>query len=351
MKLEKGDERARKLWKYCVDKSTLEFDRIYELLGVKIDFALGESFYEDLMKEMQADKKLMSNVSEGENGARVIDLSHFGIKTPLMLMKSDGATTYAFRDLATIKYRMEQWPDTKLIIYEVGAEQSLHFQQVFAAARKLNLVTDDVELVHLGHGLYLDENGKKFKTRKGGTVNLEDVLDEAIQKATQIAKKNEGNKAIEIGKIVGIGAIKYYDLMHHPASNIVFDWNSIMNLEGNSGPYLQYTVARGRSVIEKSDTFDKEKKISSVKTNVEEKILLRSFAQFSGVITDAAKNYSPNLLCNYLFDLAQKYNSFYNKHKIIGGENENLRLAVTFATSQILATGLSLLGIEAPKKM
>ena len=228
-RLEDGDKLARKLWEKCVQISVREFARIYKLLEVKIDNAYGESFYESLMQEVVADAKTIARKSQG---ALVIDIPGH---PPLMLLKSDGGTTYATRDLATLKFRKDKW-DPDLIIYEVGAEQTLHFQQVFAAARMLGYVREGCSLIHTKHGLYLAENGKKFRTRTGSTVNLEEVLREAITRA-------RNNPA------VGIGAIKYFDLSHNVQSDIVFDWEKVMVLQGNSGPYLQYTYARAQSVL------------------------------------------------------------------------------------------------------
>ena len=347
-KLEEGDSEAKSIWKKCVDVSIKEFDRIYDILGVKIDLALGESYYESEMKQMMEDRGIYKHFTEGADGAKIINLK--GIKTPLMFLKADGATTYATRDLATIKFRVRKW-DPDIIIYEVGAEQSLHFQQVFAAARLLGLVKSSVTLVHTAHGLYLAPDGKKFSTRKGKTVKLEEVLDEAIDRAKKL-----GNDSEKVAKEVGIGAIKYYDLMHSVSSNVVFDWEKMMNLEGNSGPYLQYTVARTSSVLKKSTNLQitqsaNKLEIGNWKMENEELAVLRVLIKFPEAVSASATTYSPNLLCNYLYDLAQKYNGFYNKHKIIGSESEEFRLALTFGTGQVLKNGLKLLGIETPERM
>ncbi len=341
-KLEDGDSEARSIWKKCVDVSLEEFERVYELLGVKIDFAFGESYYATEMKDLLTNPSFLKHISEGEDGAKIIDLSHEGINTPLMLLKKDEGTTYATRDLATIAFRVRKWnPDT--IIYEVGGEQSFYFKQIFAAARLLGLVDQRVKLIHTAHGLYLAPDGKKFATREGKTIKLEEVLAEAVKRA-----KSLGNKDEKVAKMVGIGAILYFDLMHSVQSNVVFDWEKMMNLEGNSGPYLQYTVARINSVLAKSE---KVKKLKSASINCEEEIILRTLIRFPEIIDDSAKNYSPNTLCTYLYDLAQKFNTFYNKHKIIGGENEDFRLKLTEGVGIVLKNGLSLLGISTPERM
>jgi arginyl-tRNA synthetase len=347
-KLEEGDIKAKEIWEKIVKISMEEFDKIYDLLGVKIDFAYGESFYQDKMptviKELK-DKK----ISKLSQGAEIVE---FEGMPPAMIVKSDGTTTYFTRDLATIEYRLHNWnPD--IFIYEVGSDQTLHFRQLFETVKKLGWIKKN-EFKHVGHGLYRFKEGK-MSTRKGKTINLEEILDMSIQKAKDIVGVSEtsrGLKDIEINDLtlkVGIGAIKYFDLMHQPASDIIFDWEKIFVLEGNSAPYLQYTHARTNSVLEKV-RFKKEKDID-IKLNDEEISVLRALIKFSDSIVSAAKSYSPNLLCNYLFSLAQKYNTFYNKHKIIGGENENFRLLLTKSVGQVLKNGLSLLGIESPSKM
>lgn len=343
-KLEDGDSQAREIWKKCVDASMKEFERIYDLLGVKIDFAFGESYYESEMKQMMEDESIKEKLSKGEDGALVVDLTEKGIKTPLMFLKKDGATTYATRDLATIKFRVRKW-DPDIIIYEVGAEQTLHFKQLFAASRLMGLVEKRVELVHTKHGLYLAPDGKKFSTRKGKTVKLEEVLDEAVKKAGEMGSPDE-----ETSKKVGIGAIKYFDLMHSVESDVVFDWDKVVNLKGNSGPYIQYAFARTQSVLEKAGgvekDFSKDQKIAE-----EEMSLLRSLARYIDIISMSAKNYSPNILCAYLYGLAGKYNLFYNKVKILGSKEESFRLALTRGVGQVIKNGLGILGIEAPEKM
>lgn len=342
-KLEDGDIGARKVWQKCKEVSVAEFERIYRRLGVAIDNTHGESHYEAMMLEVIKEAK-EKGVAVKSQGAWIIETGH---TVPLMLVKSDGGTTYATRDLATIRFRMEKWrPD--LIIYEVGSQQVLHFEQVFEAALRLGYVTDKNRLVHTKHGWYLGPDGKKFATREGNTVRLEGILDEAVARAAKL-----GN--IDVAEAVGIGAVKYFDLSHNIASDIVFDWEKVMALEGNSGSYLQYTYARTQSVLTKSQfPISNFKSISNFKFNNEEMAVLRWIYRFPEVVVEAAARYAPNLICNFLYELAQRFNTFYNQHSILSADNEEkveFRLAMTKNVGEVLKKGLELLGIEALERM
>lgn len=370
-KLEEGDSQSREIWQKISEISFAEFNRIYKLLGVKIDYVYGESFYQDKMPDVikELDEKGLTKKSQG---ALIVEFPHSTSSgqtmpssvnpepamPPAMAVKSDGTTTYFTRDLATIKFRIGEWnPD--IFIYEVGSDQILHFRQVFATAKLLGW-NDVRHYEHVAHGLIRFPGGK-MSTRGGKTVKLEDVLDEAIKRARQIIDKSETSRGLsesekrEVSEAVGIGSVKYFDLKHHPSTDIIFDWDKIFVLEGNSAPYIQYTVARTNSVLAKIKNQNSKIKItnqnSKLVINDEELKVLRSLVRFSDVIVGSAKNYSPNLLVNYLFDLAQKYNNFYNEHRIIGEENEEFRLALTQGVGQILKNGLGILGIGTPEKM
>lgn len=360
-RLEEGDREAKEVWKKIVKISLEEFSRIYKLLGVKIDYALGESFYLDKMEAVLAEAKKKGIVKESQ-GALVVEIP--GMETPAMLVKSDGATTYLLRDLATIKYRNDTWsPD--LIIYEVGADQKLHFQQVFRVAQMLGYGKAE-SFVHVAHGLIRWPTGK-FSTRRGLTIHLEEVLREAIagakklMKTAGISRELPESEREKISQEIGIGAIKYNDLKQNPRTDIIFDWEQILSLSGNSGPYLQYTFARTQSVLRKAPSFvPPTRRASQGKQNGnetmkqlsnEEAVLLRTIYRFPEVIGEAAENFSPNLLCNFLFDLAQKFNLLYDRRKIIGSSNQEFRLLITAVTGQVLKNGLTLLGIGAPKRM
>lgn len=351
-KLEEGDVEARRLWKACAKWSWVEFDKIYSRLNINFskEFeggkGLGEAFFEDKMKPVIKELEEKDLLKEGKEGAKLVFFKDDKYP-PAMILKKDGTTLYHTRDLATDRYRKDRFePD--LIINEVGVEQKLYFQQLFEMERMLGWFSEG-QRVHVAHGLFRFKGGK-MSTRKGNVIWLTDVLEEAVRKAKKLGSNNT-----KMAEIVGIGALKWNDLKRNPASDIVFDWDEVLNMEGNSGPYLQYTVARCNSVLQKAPKAKSQNsnklEIINYKLEVEEELILRSLARFSEVIIDAGKNYSPNLLANYLFDLAQKYNSFYNKHKIIKSKEISFRLALTFATRQVLKNGLKLLGIGAPERM
>ncbi len=340
-KLENKDNEATEIWQKCVDISLEEFNRVYEILGVKIDYSLGESFYQDKMGaviKLLEDKKLVKE----SQGAKIIEFKEM---PPAMVVKSNGTTTYFTRDMATIKYRMDTW-NPNLIIYEVGADQDLHFRQVFATAEKLGY---KATFYHVSHGLIRWKEGK-FSTRHGDTIHLSEVIDEAIKEAKKIAPDNDENKI----KAVAVGAIKFNDLKQDPKKDIIFDWEKVMSMEGNSGPYLQYTYARCQSVLNKSLIFNFQSSIRGIKfknINEEESALLREFYKFEEKILEAAERFSPAVLAEFLLTLARKYNEFYAKFRIIGEKEEEQRLFLTDRTGIILKIGLKILGIEVLEKM
>jgi arginyl-tRNA synthetase len=355
-KLEGGDKEARKIWKFLVKISLKEFERIYKILGVKFDFSLGESFYEPMTKEVIEELK-EKKIAKESQGALIIEFSKNEFP-PVILQKSDGTTTYFTRDLATIKYRLKKW-DPDLIIYEVGADQKLHFQQLFKTVEILDW-TKKTKFIHVIHGLYRTKTGK-FSTRKGETVHLEDVLKEAIERAKEIIEKSETSRGLtekekeRVARIVGIGAVKYNDLSQHPSKDIIFDWEKVLNLKGNSAPYLQYTFVRCQSVLRKA----KKLQIANCKLQIEkvkkkEIEILREIYKFPEIVQEAAEKFSPNLICNFAFDLAKKYNLFYDLYPILkekDNEIKKFRILLTKAVSQIIKNSLFLLGIGVPEKM
>ncbi len=393
-KLEQGDKEAKEIWQKCVEISLKEFDRVYRLLGVKIDYAYGESFYyfNGWMEKVISDVKRKGLLKQSQ-GALVIELP--GEKVPAMLVKSDGATLYLLRDLATIKFRLSTWnPD--LIVYEVGADHKLHFKQVFKTAVMLGYLNAE-KLVHIAHGMIRWKHGK-FSTRKGDTIHLEKILKDAIKRAGRLVDNSQTGKGLtekekeKIARAVGIGGVKFNDLKQEPERDIIFDWERILSMEGYSGPYLQYTYARAQSVLYKSQIPNPKFQINPKfetnpksqipnKPNEEEMGLLRTFYRFEEAISVSAEQFSPQILCRYLFDLSQKFNLFYQKHRILSSklktrlpamlcvarragssklqlksqkstiETQQFRLSLTQVTANILKMGLAILGIETLEKM
>jgi len=350
-KLEKGDKEARRIWKICVKKSLKEFEKIYKILGIKIDFTLGESFYEPMLKGIIEELK-RKKIAKESQGAQIVEFENL---PPAILVKSDGTTTYFTRDLATIKYRLKRWKPN-LIIYEVGSEQKLHFQQLFRTVKLLNW-TKKTKFVHVAHGLYRLKGGK-FSTRKGKTVHLEEVLKEAIERAKRIVEESKTSPNLtkkekeKIAKIVGIGAIKYNDLKQHPSKDIIFDWEKILNLKGNSAPYLQYTYVRAKSVLRKAKKFKFCFQNPELKETELE--ILKDLVKFPDILKEAAFRFSPNLLCDFLFELAKKFNFFYDTLPVLKAKSEkirNFRLTLTLAVSFLIKNSLNILGISVPSKM
>jgi arginyl-tRNA synthetase len=269
-------------------------------------------------------------------------------------MKSDGTALYITQDLALTKLKKETFKADKLF-WVIGPEQSLAMQQMFAVCEQLGIGKKD-DFVHLAYGYMSIKGQGKMSSRLGNVVYIDELLDLAKAKVKKIMDGADfSGKAIDkVSEEVGVGAVKYSILKVGRLQDMAFDINESVSVEGNSGPYLQYTVARTNSVLAKmpnKQISESANKWQMKKLNNEEMTILRSLARFSEVIETAAKSYSPNLLCNYLYDLAQKYNNFYNKDRIIASDNEDFRLALTFGVGQVLKNGLKLLGIQTPERM
>ncbi len=359
-KLEDGDSEARRLWKKCIEWSWKEFDEIYKLLQVRFTEnsgrGYGESFFEDKMDVVIEELQQKRLLKKGESGAQLIFYPQDAFP-PLMILKQDGATLYSTRDLATDKFRKEQYGENLLIINEVGAEQQLYFRQLYKAEELLGWY-DPSQRVHIRHGLYRFKTGK-MSTRKGNVIWLEDVLSEASKKALTFVAKDSLLSVQEkttVATLVGIGALKWNDLKRNAEQDISFDWDEILTMHGNSGPYVQYTYVRTKSVLAKNSEFTHkylvDDKGASSLTD-EERAVVRLLSVFSEVVYDAAIAFAPNVLCTYLFTLAQAYNSFYQACPILKANEQEkaFRVALTKRTGDVLKEGLSLLGIQAPEKM
>jgi len=349
-KLQDGDEENLAIWKKFYAISIEEFKRMYNMLGVSFDHTLGESYYNSQLEGI-VKVALEKNVAIESEGAIVIPIE--GIEAPMIIRKSDGAYLYPTTDIATIKHRINEFK-ADCMLYVVGNEQAMHFEQLFSAVKKLGIVTDQ-KLAHIKFGLMLGEDMKKFSTRAGKTVSLLGLLEEAIARAKKVVDEKQPDLSEEerqkIAEVVGIGAVKYNDLSQNRQSDIVFNWDRMLNFEGNSGPYLQYTYARLKSILRKAENIS-TCDVDNLKDETELQVIMR-LQEFPEVIESITKQYFPHYLTDYLYTLAKDTNAMYQKMPVLKAEeNErNARLALIAAAAQTLKTGLELLGIKTLEQM
>ncbi|MGA3162651.1 MAG: arginine--tRNA ligase [Verrucomicrobiota bacterium] len=372
VKLQSGNEENLKIWREMVALSQKQFGEIYSRLGVKFDHTHGESFYNPRLKPL-VDELLAKGIARESEGAIAIffdDPATAGQlkEHPALIRKSDGGFNYATTDLATLAYRLETWkPDE--IIYVTDGRQQLHFQQVFAAFQKWHPEAK-TKLAHVWFGSILGEDGKPFKTRSGETVRLADLLDEAEKRALKIVseKSPEVSEAArrEIARVVGIGAVKYADLLPNRQSDYVFSWDKMLALNGNTAPYLQYAYARIQSIFRKGNVgqasslspSEEKKKLETGGTPVllnapEEITLAKHLLNFGLTLEAVVGEYRPNFLCNYLFELAGKFTAFYENCPVLKADaaTRASRLALCDLTARVLKQGLEILGIEVLEQM
>lgn len=349
--LESGDEETTSLWKYFREISLLEFKKVYDMLNITFDSYNGESFYSDKMDEvveMLRDKNLLVK----SEGAMVVDLSEENMP-PCMILKSNGTTIYATRDLAAAIYRHRTYNFYKNI-YVVGTPQALHFKQIFAVLKKLCGDWAD-DCVHVGFGLVKFPD-KKLSTRDGDVVFLEDVLNESVSKTLGIIKENspELEDAEKVAEKVGIGAILYTFLKNNREKDIVFSWDSMLDFEGESGPYVQYSYARGRSILRRSN-IDPSGADYSLLTSDTEYELIKQLSKYGEAVAAAADKNEPFYVNRYVTSVAKLFNKFYNSNPILKDDvPENVkkaRLALVSASTLVIKSALGLLGIETVEKM
>ncbi|MBP7671010.1 arginine--tRNA ligase [Candidatus Gracilibacteria bacterium] len=351
-KFEAGDSENRALWQWFVDESLKALQKTYDHLGgIHFDQILGESFYEDKMTPIIDLGLKKGIITEGEEGALVLEFAEEGLAT-VPVRKKDGTTLYITRDLATIDYRIKNHQPAK-ILYFVDVAQSLHFEQLFTAARKMNLCQD--QPVHVKFGRMSLPEGK-MSTRTGTAVLLDEVLTEAEERAAKlITEKNPDlQDTTKLAHIIGVGAVKYAILSQNRTTNVTFEWDKILSLEGNSAPYLQYTYARAKSILRKQEASGDQTAELDPKATAVYEDLERHLTKFKEQLIIAAEEYKPNLLSNYIYELAQKFNTLYAVVpilKIADQKEKHTRLKLVEATSQILKTGLSLLGVEVAEEM
>jgi len=349
-KMESGDKGALKLWKTFKSLSLKEFDKIYKELGIEFDVISGESLYNKKLKSvlLELNKK---NLLEESQGARIVNLEKYGLGV-CIIEKSDGTTLYATRDIAAAIDRHKKF-NYDYMFYEIGSEQRLHFKQIFKILELLGYGWSE-KLVHIDHGLYLDKDGKKFATREGRMVVMEDILKETKDLAKkEILKRENKISKEELEKrasVIALAAIFYGDLKNYRVNDVVFDLERFISFEGDTGPYLLYTYARARSILEKAK-YQKNKSYEIKNLDDLEKNLVFQLSNFPEGVNNAFNNLSPQVIANYAFQLSQTFNEFYHAAKVIGSENEQFKLALVDSFSQVLKNALSLLGIPVIKKM
>ena len=347
-KLEDGDPEATELWQWFRDESLVEFNRIYKLLGVEFDSLNGEAFYNDKMDEgvqILEDKGLLKE----SKGASIVELDDVNLP-PAMIKKSDGATLYITRDIATAMYRARTYNFVKNI-YAVGQEQSNHFRQLKAVLKKMGFDWSD-DMVHVDFGL-VTKNRQKLSTRKGNIILLEPTLQEAISRAkAQIEEKNpELENKEEVAHAVGVGAVKFYDLKTDRRNGYDFDLEAMVSFEGETGPYVQYAYARIQSILRKAN-FTPSTDATYSLSDPESWEIIKLLQDFSRVVKRAAENYDPSLIAKYAINLAQAFNKYYAHTRILDESPEReSRLALIYSTAVVLKEALRLLGVDAPEKM
>ena len=351
--LENNDEYCVNIWNQFKALSLKEFQKIYDILGVKFDAIIGEAFYIDKMDKIYEVLENAKVLKESE-GAQIVDLEEKGLGA-CIIKKANGSSIYATRDLAAIRYRAKTY-DFDKCLYVVAYEQALHFKQLFEVAKYLDIPEKCVNgLEHVQYGMTRLTTGK-MSTREGTAIKVEDLLNEAIERVNKIIqeKNPDMENKEEIAKKIGIGAVIFNNLANTIIKDQIFDWDNVLNFQGETGPYVQYTYVRTKSVIEKAGGIPK---FTDVKTEAlldDASIrILKLIYNFEDILIQVTEKNEPSILSRYLIDLAKAYSNFYNENKIITEDKDiqNARVYITYAVGKVLKTGAGLLGIEMPDKM
>src|SRR6476660_8911573 len=367
VKLQAGDKENAVIWNECVALSMQDFERIYKLLDVRYDLQCGESFYNDRLPGV-VDRLLKAGIAEISEGAVVVffrDDPELADK-PLIIRKRDGGFNYATTDVATIDYRVNDLK-ADVVWYVVGAPQTLHFKQIFAVARREGYTTD---LRHIIFGSVLGEDRKLMKTRSGENVPLRELLEEACRRARKIVDEKSPDLSEEekndIAEKIGIGAVKYADLSQFRTTDYIFSWDKMLSLHGNTAPYLQNAYVRIRSIFRKADVAaplsrGESRRQSAVATNIDKLVLIepaelnlgKRVCQFAEIVPQVLNGFRPNILANYLFELANSFHAFYEACPVLKSEEpaRSSRLMLSDLTARVLERGLDLLGIKVPERM
>jgi arginyl-tRNA synthetase len=353
VKLQAGDKENIDIWNECVALSMQDFERVYKLLDVHYDLKCGESFYNDRLPGV-VDRLLKAGIAEISEGAMVVFFREDPelADKPLIIRKRDGGFNYATTDVATIDYRVNELK-ADVIWYVVGAPQTLHFKQIFAVARREGYTTD---LRHIIFGSVLGEDRKLMKTRSGENVPLRELLEEACRRARKIIDQKNPDLSEEekndIAEKIGIGAVKYADLSQFRTTDYVFSWDKMLSLHGNTAPYLQNAYVRIRSIFRKAG--EAAPKIDElIFSEPAELDLAKRVCQFAEVVPQVLNGFRPNILANYLFELANSFHGFYEACPVLKSEEpaRSSRLALCDLTARVLQRGLDLLGIKVPERM
>ncbi len=357
LRLEQGDPVAQEIWQRSVDLTKRINQRNYDQLSVRFDTEHGESFYAPVLQSVIDDAIASGIAHRDESGALVADLE--GLPT-FLLQRSDGGTLYHTRDLATVKYRRDTYQPAK-IIYVVGKPQELHFKQLFAAARAMGYTSTDIDVIHVMFGTVYGPDGQPLSTRKGNMVYLESLLNEAVrraraivdQKAVERGESLTDEERAQIAEAVGIGAVIYNDLYQDPRRNITLDWDRMLSLDGNSATYLQYTHARCRSMLQRAGDLPPTCDVAPLQ-HLSEIALINALGQFPIRVREAAEQYGPFVIAEWLYGAARQFAAFYRDCPVLEAPSPELRAArlhLVSATAQCLRNGLALLGIRAPERI
>lgn len=349
-KLEDGDTYAVDLWSWFRDISLKEFQRVYDLLGVEFDSFNGEHFHAqfipDAIKELEE-----KNLLEESDGATIVDLEDENIP-PVLIKKSNGSSTYITRDIATAMYRKKEY-DFYKNIYVVASQQNLHFQQLKATLKKMGYEWGN-DCIHVPFGMVSMKDGA-MKTREGKVIFLEDVLNKAIEKTLDIIDKKNPNleNKEKVAKDVGVGAVIFQDLFNNRIKDYVFDWDEVLNFEGETGPYVQYTYARSNSILEKNDFEIQKDHVFKELGNEDEINIGKHLDKYKETLLSATLKYEPSILTRYTVELAKLFNKFYNSSPInfSEGDLKYERLHLTYCVNKVLKNSLNLLGLQAPERM
>ena len=350
--MEQGDEEALALWKLFVDISLKEVSRVYDMLDVKFDSFLGESYFFTRTDELISILKEKNLLQESE-GAQIVDLTEENMP-PCIVLKKDGSTLYATRDIAAAMYRKDTY-DFDKCLYITGMEQILHFSQWFKVCEKIGFPWSK-DLVHIPYGLVSLEGGK-LSTRGGNVIFLEDLLHEAVQKTKEIMmeKNPDLENMDQVAQQVGVGAVVFHDLFNNRIKDVTFSWDQVLNFDGETGPYVQYTFARASSVLRKAqwDPANQEVIDMSLLTDEYSQEILKLIENFPKRVEEACQKWEPYMITRYTVALATAFNKFYHENSIMNAEEnvKKARLKLTYVVTQVIKQGLYLIGVQAPEKM